>query len=90
MNCHHAETDLFSQEPNVWCSISYSDAEYIKAGGENYANTCCFNVTGHPSLTINAAFSNGLPVGLMMVGKKFNEVTIFNVARAWEKIRDSE
>ena len=52
-------------------------------------NTGPFNVTGHPALSINAGFSDGLPVGMMIVGKKFDEPTVLNVAFAYEKIRAS-
>ncbi|XP_070558623.1 amidase-like [Ptychodera flava] len=52
-------------------------------------NTCPYNVTGHPALTINTGFSDGLPVGMMMVGRKFDESTLLKVAYAYEKIRDN-
>ena len=53
-------------------------------------STSSFNVTGHPALTINAGFSEGLPIGMMIAGRKFDEVTVLNVAYAYEKIRDSK
>jgi len=53
-------------------------------------NTGPFNVTGHPALSINAGFSDGLPVGMMIVGRKFEEATVLNVAYAYEKIRDAK
>ena len=46
-------------------------------------------MTGHPALTINAGFSDGLPVGMMIVGKKFDEATVLNVAFAYERLRDT-
>ncbi|XP_061179044.1 amidase-like [Saccostrea echinata] len=51
-------------------------------------NTAPFNATGHPALSINAGFSEGLPCGMMIVGKMFDETTVLQVARAYEKIRD--
>ena len=51
-------------------------------------NTAPFSVTGHPALSINAGFSEGLPVGMMIVGRKFDETTVLKVAFAYEKIRD--
>ena len=53
-------------------------------------NTGPFNVTGHPALSINAGFNDGLPVGMMIVGRKFDETTVLNVAYAYEKIRDAK
>ncbi|KAL8586334.1 hypothetical protein ACOMHN_058714 [Nucella lapillus] len=55
-------------------------------------NTMPFNISGHPALSINAGFSppdtqrGKLPIGLMIVGKKFDEVTVLQVARALEKL----
>ena len=61
--------------------------EYLQCCSENYINTCTFNMTGHPALSINAGFSDGLPVGMMIVGRKFDEATVLNVAYAYERIR---
>ncbi|XP_077981273.1 amidase-like [Glandiceps talaboti] len=52
------------------------------------ANTSPFNLSGHPALTINTGFSDGLPVGMMIVGRKFEESTVLKVAYAYEKLRD--
>ncbi len=54
------------------------------------SNTFPFDVSGHPALSINAGFLGGLPVGMMIVGKQFDETTVLNVARAFEKIRDEK
>lgn len=51
-------------------------------------NTGPFNLTGHPSLSINAGFSHGLPVGMMITGKMFDEKTVLNVAYAFERLRE--
>ena len=48
-----------------------------------------FNLSGHPALSINAGFSEGLPVGMMIVGRKLDEPAVLNVAYAYEKIRDA-
>ncbi|KAL9967996.1 hypothetical protein ACROYT_G026320 [Oculina patagonica] len=63
--------------------------EYLGKASSNNPNTSPFNVTGHPALSINAGFSDGLPVGMMIVGRKFDEATVLNVAYAYEKIRDA-
>ncbi|XP_046561214.1 amidase-like [Haliotis rubra] len=51
-------------------------------------NTVPFNSTGHPALSINAGFSEGLPVGMQIVGRHFDETTVLQVARTYEKLRD--
>ncbi len=52
-------------------------------------NTSTFNLTGHPALSINAGYSEGLPVGLQIIGRHFDETTVLQVARAYEKLRDA-
>ena len=38
-------------------------------------NTAPFNATGHPALSVPCGKSDGLPVGLMLVGRAFDEST---------------
>ena len=61
----------------------------MERASESVPNTSPTNVTEHPALSINAGFSDGLPVGMMIVGTKLDEATILNVARAYEKIKDT-
>ena len=62
--------------------------ELLKVALDMIPNTAPFDCTGHPALSINAGFLEGLPVGMMMVGRHFDETTLYQVARAYEKIRD--
>lgn len=64
-------------------------AERMKNSFGMVKNTGPFNSTGHPSLTLNAGFSEGLPVGMMINGKHFDDATVLQVAHAVEKLRDS-
>lgn len=64
--------------------------EIIRLTFDMIKNTAPFDSTGHPALSINAGFSEGLPVGMMIIGKKFDEATVLKVARAFEKIRDGK
>ncbi|XP_068752583.1 amidase-like isoform X1 [Montipora capricornis] len=63
--------------------------EYLEKASGNNINTGSFNITGHPALSINAGFSEGLPVGMMIVGRKFEDATVLNVGYAFERIMDS-
>jgi|SRR5215472_3629155 len=47
-------------------------------------NTAPFDVTGHPATSVPAGLVNGLPAGLMIVGRKFEDETCLRVARAFE------
>jgi amidase len=48
------------------------------------ANTAPFDVTGHPACSVPAGLADGLPVGLMVVGKQFEDATVLRVAHALE------
>ena len=48
--------------------------------------TSPFNVAGVPALSINCGFtSDGLPVGLQLVGRPFDEPTVLRAAYAYEQ-----
>ncbi len=47
-------------------------------------NTCPFDVSGHPAFTVPCGKVNGLPVGLMLVGRHFEEATLIRAAQALE------
>ena len=73
----------------VLCLINPTDClEYISTALNMISNTCPFDVSGHPALTINAGYSEGLPVGMMIVGRRFDEQTVLNAAFAFETVRD--
>ncbi|KAJ8319042.1 hypothetical protein KUTeg_004133 [Tegillarca granosa] len=56
----------------------------------SFKNTAPFDATGHPALTINTGFSSDdLPIGMMIVGRMHEEKTVLQIARSYEKIRDS-
>jgi amidase len=52
------------------------------------ANTCSFDVSGHPAFTAPCGRVNGLPVGLMLVGRHFEEATLIRLASAVEAAGD--
>ena len=54
------------------------------------SNTAPFNVTGHPALSVPCGKSAGLPVGLMLIGKDFDEAMLYRIAAAFERRVDWE
>jgi amidase len=52
----------------------------LKASMDNLQNTCPFNVTGHPAINVPCGYSEGLPVGIMLVGRHFDELRLLDVA----------
>ncbi|KAK6177299.1 hypothetical protein SNE40_015426 [Patella caerulea] len=67
-----------------------STYECIETSQAMLINTAVANSTGHPALSINAGNIEGLPIGMMIMGRHFDETTVLQVARAFEKIRDGE
>jgi amidase len=62
--------------------------EVTRRSWEATRNTCPFNVTGHPAISIPCGLSDGLPIGLMLVGKHWDESTIYRASAALEKSGD--
>ena len=62
--------------------------DIISRAFEMLPNTAPFDVTGHPAITLPCGMSEGLPAGLMLIGKHWNESTIYRAADAYEKSHD--
>jgi amidase len=62
--------------------------EVVARAFEMIGNTAPFDVTGHPAMSIPCGLSDGLPVGLMLIGKDYDEATIYQAASAFEKAGD--
>jgi len=54
------------------------------------SNTCPFNVSGHPALSIPVGWGKvadgdeKLPIGMQIIGKRWDEETVFKAALIWE------
>lgn len=59
---------------------------FLTSGWNMVANTAPFDYTGHPALNVPCGRSMGLPIGMMLVGRHFDEQTILNAAYAFEKL----
>jgi len=61
---------------------------YVDAALNMQQNTCPFDVSGHPAFTVPCGKVNGLPVGIMLVGRHFEETTVIQAAQALEQAGD--
>ena len=60
--------------------------DFLTMLGGRRTYTSPFNVAGVPALSINCGFtSDGLPVGLQLVGRPFDEPTVLRAAYAYEQ-----
>ena len=65
-----------------------SPQEITRRSWEPTRNTCPINVTGHPAISIPCGLHDGLPIGVMLIGKHFDEPTIFRASEAFEASGD--
>ena len=63
-------------------------ALYCQRAFEMLPNTSPFDVTGHPAMSVPCGMSDGLPVGMMLVGGKWKEAVIYRAAAAFEQASD--
>ncbi|MGH7326021.1 MAG: amidase [Candidatus Rokuibacteriota bacterium] len=63
-----------------------SREDYVARALEMIANTCPFDVTGHPAATVPCGMSGGLPVGMMLIGRYWEDGTVLRAADAFQKL----
>ena len=63
-------------------------ALYIQRAFEMIGNTSPFDATGHPAMTVPCGMGEGLPIGMMLIGKHYDESTIYRAAAAFERLGD--
>jgi len=59
--------------------------EVVPRALEMIANTCVTDVTGHPACSVPAGLVNGLPTGMMIIGRQFDDATVLRVAHTFEQ-----
>ncbi len=60
-------------------------AEVLMHSWSMLSNTSPFTLTGHPAISVPCGETDGKPVGLMLIGKHFDEMTVLRAASAWER-----
>ncbi|MFC6723165.1 amidase [Halobium palmae] len=64
------------------------NVDALKENGPGFdvaKNTGMFNLTHHPGLSVPCGTVDDAPVGLMFVGERFDEATLFNLGYAYEQ-----
>ena len=62
--------------------------EYVARALDMIGNTCPFDASGHPGINVPCGREGGLPVGLMLTGRRYDEATVLRAAAAFEKLGD--
>ena len=88
-----AEVDLlllptFTVRPNKLPPADIAPEEFARIAFAGVVNTPPFNLTHHPALSLPCGKVDGLPIGAMLVGRHFDEPTIYRAAHAFEQAGD--
>ena len=59
--------------------------EIVARSLEMLPNTAPFDVSGHPAMNVPCAVSEDLPIGMMLIGRKWDEETVLKAAHAFEQ-----
>ena len=58
---------------------------------EHIAFTLPYNMSEQPAASINCGYtSDGLPIGLQIIGPRFDDLGVLQLAHAWERIRPAQ
>jgi amidase len=60
-------------------------ADYLATALSMIGNTAPFDVSGHPACSVPAGMAGGLPCGLMLVGRRFDDATVLRVGHHYEQ-----
>jgi aspartyl-tRNA(Asn)/glutamyl-tRNA(Gln) amidotransferase subunit A len=99
---HALDAVITPTEPTTATRIDQQTVDFGEAGQEPFFSvfvrqTIPFNVTGQPALSVPCGFSvdteggrigAGLPVGLHVAGRPFDEATILRIGSAYESVTE--
>ncbi len=72
-------------------TVAFKLGEKLADPMQMYLSDVCtlpINIAGVPAISIPAGFADGLPIGMQIIGKPFDEGTILRIAFAYEQATD--
>ena len=72
-------------------TVPFKLGEKVDDPIQMYLSDVCtlpINIAGLPAISIPAGFADGLPIGMQIIGKPFDEETILRIAFAYEQATD--
>jgi len=72
-------------------TVPFKIGEKVDDPMQMYLSDVCtlpINIAGLPGISIPAGFADGLPIGMQIIGKPFDEETVLHVAFAYEQATD--
>ena len=73
---------LATKLPDPDCSRE----ENVDAALNMLANTCPFDATGHPAMTVPIGKADDSPIGMMLIGKRYDDAAVIQAAGAFETL----
>ncbi|MBP2473263.1 aspartyl-tRNA(Asn)/glutamyl-tRNA(Gln) amidotransferase subunit A [Crossiella equi] len=52
--------------------------------------TVPYNMSGQPSTSVNCGYADGLPIGLQITGRRFDDLGVLRLAKAYESLRPEQ
>ena len=74
------------QKATVLPPAGASKTEIVAHALNMIHNTCPFDVTGNPAINVPCAMSEGLPVGMMLIGRLGEDATVLRAAHAYQQL----
>jgi aspartyl-tRNA(Asn)/glutamyl-tRNA(Gln) amidotransferase subunit A len=72
-------------------TVAFKLGEKLEDPMQMYLSDVCtlpINIAGIPAISVPAGFAGGLPIGMQIMGKPFNEETLLRIAFAYEQATD--
>jgi amidase len=67
-----------------------SRREQLTPGFMPIVNTTAFDISDHPAISVPCAMIDGLPVGMMIIGRWFDDAMVYRAAAAYEALTDRD
>jgi amidase len=64
--------------------------EYVARALDMLRNTAPFDCSGHPACNVPCGLSEGLPIGMMIIGKRYDDASVLQFAHAFEQATEWE
>jgi amidase len=61
-----------------------SREDYVTMALNMVTNTSPFDASGHPAISVPCGKVDGLPIGMMLIGRQYDEATVLRAAAAYE------
>ena len=81
-------TTLMQAQKNPESASDPAMQDIIYLAFNTVLNTCQFDISGHPAMSLPCGLRNGLPVGMMLVGRHCDEPAIYRAAYGFEQSCD--